>query len=130
MAYIVRQNIMNTPSHLDDASILNAGIAEEREYQLVLERKRLEEAAARPISFWDGWTISIFLGVPVVLYLQGRHEEIWVVILLLILKLIYSVYTGIHARIDALVDLGRLKNLSPITTKEAQAEQDGTSNGG
>lgn len=105
---------MNTPSHLDDTSILNVGIAEELEHKRVLERKRLEEAAARPISFWDGWTISIFVGVPVVLYLQGRHQEIWVVILLLILKLMYSVYTGIHARIDALVELGKLKNLPPV----------------
>jgi hypothetical protein len=121
---------MNPHRHLDDTSILNAGIAEERELQRVLERTRLEEAAARPISFWDGWSISIFVGVPVVLYLQGRHYEIWVVILLLILKLIYSVYTGIHARIDALVELGRLKNLPPCSTNETHAEQAGTSNGG
>ena len=121
---------MNPHRHLDDTSILNAGITEERELQRILERTRLEEAAARPISFWGGWSISIFVGVPVVLYLQGRYQEIWVVLLLLILKLIYSIYTGIHARIDALVELGMLKNLPPCTTNETQAEQDGTSNGG
>lgn len=121
---------MNPDSHLDDTSILNAGIAEERELQRVLERTRLEEAAARPISFWGWWSISIFVGVPVVLYLQGRHQEIWVIILLLILKLVYSIYTGVHARIDALVELGKLKNLPPLPAKETQAEQDGESIGG
>jgi hypothetical protein len=120
---------MNPHSNLDDTSILNAGIAEERELQRVLERTRLEEAATRPISFWDGWSISIFVGVPVVLYLQGRHQEIWVVILLLILKLLYSIYTGVHARIDALVELGRLKNLPPFSAKETQAEQVGGCDG-
>ena len=120
---------MNPHNHLDDSSILNAEIAEERELQRVLERTRLEEAAARPISFWSGWSISIFIGIPVVLYLQERHQEIWMVILLLILKLIYSIYTGIHARIDALVELGSLKNPSPFTTKETQAQQDVPSNG-
>lgn len=113
---------MKPHSHLDDTTILKAGIAEERELQRVLELTRLEDAAARPISFWDGWSISIFIGVPVVLYFQERHQEIWVVILLLILKVIHSIYTGVHARIDALVELGRLKNLRPFPTKEDQAE--------
>jgi hypothetical protein len=121
---------MNPHSHLDDSSILNAEIAEERELQRVLEQTRLEEAAARPISFWGGWSISIFIGVPVVLYLQDRHQEIWVVILLLVLKLIYSIYTGIHTRIDALIELGRLRNLPNLTTKDNQAEHVVGGNGG
>jgi hypothetical protein len=120
---------MKPHSHLDDSSILSASIAEERELQRVLERTRLEAAAARPISFWGGWSISIFIGVSVVLYLQERHQVIWVIFLLLILKLIYSIYTGIHARIDALVELGRLKNLPPFTSNGPQAEQNDKSNG-
>ena len=121
---------MTPHSHLDDASILNAEITEDSELKRVIERKRLEEAVARPIFFWNGWSISIFIGVPLVLYLQERHQEIWVVILLLILKLIYSIYTGIHARIDALVELGRLKQPPPFPTQATQAEHIVGGNGG
>lgn len=122
---------MNSQSHLDDTSILNAGNTEERELQRVLERTRLEEAATRPISFWGGWSISIFVGVPVVLYLQGRHQEIWVVILLLLLKLLYSIYTGVHTRIDALVELGKMQYLPPSPANKTQeTESPGTSKDG
>ena len=53
---------MNPHNHLDDSSILNAEIAEERELQRVLERTRLEEAAARPISLAHPQNLWVDLG--------------------------------------------------------------------
>ena len=119
---------MNPQIQLDDSSTLNAEIAEERELQRILNQTKLKEAVARPVSFWGGWSFSIFLGVPVVLYLQGRHQEIWVIIFLLILKLMHSIHSGVHARIDALVELERLRDVSSLQAKDNPAEQDASGN--
>ena len=119
---------MNPQIQLDDSSTLNAEIAEERELQRILNQTKLKEAVARPVSFWGGWSFSIFLGVPVVLYLQGRYQEIWVVIFLLILKLMHSIHSGVHARIDALVELERLRDVSSLQAKDNPAEQDASGN--
>ncbi len=103
---------MNRHNQMDRFTTQDAETAEERGLSRALERTRLEKAAARPSFFLDGWSLSVLIGIAVVLYLQGRHSEYYWLIPLLILRLIYSVYAGVHSRIDALLELERLRTVS------------------
>ena len=104
-----------------------AEVAEELALNSALKRVRLEEAARSPSISKYRWTFYVVIGVVLLYFHDDLADYLWYIVLYLLIE-IRTNSASVHSRIDAIVELERLR-LEVLCEKQTKnAQQDAPSN--